>query len=199
LESDNLIQPTSGQPAPLGATITDSGVNFAIFSRHATRVWLLLFDQPTASAPSHCFEFDPIINRSGDIWHIHLSGLKHGQLYLYQIDGPYQPEQGHRFNRHKPLLDPYAKAITGNFEWDLSQAFGYDPTSPEVDLSFSTTTELAGMPKCIAYGNDGFDWQGDRPLRRPLSETIIYETHIRNLTCHPSAGAESPGLYRGVI
>jgi glycogen operon protein len=199
LENQIPIQPTPGQPAPLGATITGSGFNFAIFSRHATRVWLLLFDQPTASAPSHTFEFDPIANRSGDIWHIHLSGLKHGQLYLYQIDGPYRPEQGHRFNRHKPLLDPYAKAITGNFEWDLSQAYGYDPTSPEVDLSFSTTTELAGMPKCIAYGDDGFDWQGDRPLRRLLSETIIYETHLRSLTCHPSAGAEYPGTYRGVI
>jgi len=199
LENDIPIQPTPGQPAPLGATVTSSGINFAIFSRHATRVWLLLFDQSTASAPSHTFEFDPIANRSGDIWHIHLSGLKHGQLYLYQIDGPYQPEQGHRFNRYKPLLDPYAKAITGNFEWDLSQAYGYDPTSPEVDLSFSTTTELAGMPKCIAYGDDGFDWQGDRPLRRPLSETIIYETHLRSLTCHPGAGVEYPGAFRGVI
>lgn len=199
MQTDILIYPAPGRPWPLGSVVTNAGINFAIFSRHATTVWLLLFDEPTAGTASHTFELDSIENRSGDIWHIHLSGLKHGQLYLYQIDGPYDPEQGHRFNRHKPLLDPYARAVTGNFEWDLSQAYGYDPTSPEADLSFSTTTNLAGMPKCIAYGDDGFDWQGDRPLNRPLSETIIYETHIRSLTCHPGAGVEHPGTYMGVV
>jgi glycogen operon protein len=184
---------------PLGSTVTTTGINFAIFSRHATAIRLLLFDRSTDAAPSHTFDLDPAANRSGDIWHIHLSGLGHGQLYLYQIDGPYAPEQGHRFNRHKPLLDPYAKALTGDFEWDLSQAYGYDPTSPDADLSFSTSANLAGMPKCIAYGDDSFDWQGDRPLERSLSETILYETHIRSLTCHPSAEVDHPGTYMGVV
>ncbi|MCL4295143.1 MAG: glycogen debranching protein GlgX [Anaerolineae bacterium] len=195
------MQPTSGHPLPLGATVTADGANFAIFSRHATRVWLMLFDQPTDDTPTHEFELDPTTHRTGDIWHIHLSGLQHGQLYLYRVDGPYLPEQGHRFNRHKPLLDPYTRALTGGptFHWDFSQSFGFDRNSPRADLSFSTTTNLAGMPKCIVYGDDGFDWQGDRPLNRPWPETIIYETHVRSLTCHPSANVNHPGTYAGVV
>lgn len=186
---------------PLGATVTADGTNFAIFSRHATRVWLMLFDQPMASTPTHEFELHPVANRTGDIWHIHLSGVKHGHLYLYRMDGPYQPERGHRFNRHKPLLDPYTKALTGgpNFHWDFTHSFGFDRDSAQADLSFSTTTNLAGMPKCIVYGDDGFDWQGDRPLNRPINETIIYETHVRSLTYHPSAAVSHPGTYHGVI
>ncbi|MCK6627754.1 MAG: glycogen debranching protein GlgX [Anaerolineae bacterium] len=196
-----LIHPTPGQPLPLGATVTADGTNFAIFSRHATRVWLMLFDQPMASAPTHEFELHPLDHRTGDIWHIHLSGVKHGQLYLYRMDGPYQPERGHRFNRYKPLIDPYTRALTGgpNFHWDFSRAYGYDRNSPLADLSFSTTTHLAGMPKSIVYGDDGFDWQGDRPLNRPMHETIIYETHVRSLTYHPSAGVNHPGTYMGVV
>ena len=190
------IQATPGSPLPLGSMVTEDGINFAIFSRHATRVWLLLFDQPTASRATQIIE---VTHRTGDIWHTHVSGLGHGQLYLYQIDGPYKPELGHRFNKNKPLLDPYAKAITGNFEWDLSQSFGYDAHARNSDRAISTTTSLGGIPKCIAYGNDGFDWEGDKPINRPLSETIIYETHVRSLTSHPSADAAHPGTYRGVI
>lgn len=201
MSSDTTLQTSLGNPLPLGATVTADGVNFAIFSRHATRVWLMLFDQPTAAKPSLEIELDSIANRTGDIWHIHLAGVGHGQLYLYRMDGPYLPEQGHRYNCHKPLLDPYAKAVTGGpaFVWDFSQAYGFDRSSPKVDLSFSTTTNLAGMPKCIAYGHDGFDWQGDRPLNRPWNETIIYEMHVRSFTCHPSSQVTSPGTYLGVI
>jgi glycogen operon protein len=194
-----IVESAPGRPTPLGATVTETSANFAIFSRHATRVWLLLFDQPTDGTPTHTFELDSISNRTGDIWHIHLSGISHNQLYLYQMDGPYQPKEGHRFNKHKPLLDPYAKALTGGFRWDFSQAYGYDPALPEDHLSISTTTNLAGMPKCIIYGDDGFDWQGDRPLNHPLNETIIYETHVRSLTCHPSAKVEHPGTFMGVV
>lgn len=187
-----------GKPVPFGSTVTATGVNFALFSRHATRVWLMLFDEPTDDAPGYEVELDPINHRTGDMWHIHLSGLKHGQLYLYRVDGPYAPESGHRFNKHKPLLDPYARALT-NQPWDFSQAYGYDPASGDKDLSFSTTTNLAGMPKCVVYGDDGFDWEGDRPLNRPWPKTIIYETHVRSLTAHPNAGVEYPGTYHGVI
>jgi len=146
---------------PLGATVTPAGTNFAIFSRHATRVWLHLFGQPTDGTPTHTFELTPEAHRTGDIWHIHLSNVEHGQLYLYRMDGPYDPRQGYRFNQYKPLLDPYAKALTGGFRWDFSHSFGYDPTLPDMDLSFSITTNFAGMPKCIVYGDDGFEWQGD--------------------------------------
>ncbi len=193
------IQANPGQPLPLGASVTADGVNFALFSRNATRIWLHLFDNPADGKPSHTFALDPVANRPGDIWHIHLTGVAHEQLYLFQVDGPYQPQQGHRFNRHKPLLDPYAKAISGDFHWDFSQAYGYDPASPDEDESFSTTTNFAGMPKCLVYGQDGFDWQGDRPLNRPFNETIIYETHVRSLTYYPNSQAEHPGTYRGVV
>jgi glycogen operon protein len=193
------IQATSGRPAPLGPTVTETGTNFAIFSRHATRVWIHLFDRPTAGVPSHTFELEPTANRTGDIWHIHLTDVGHGQRYLYQLDGPYEPEEGHRFNRHKPLFDPYARALTGGFRWDFSQAFGFDPHSLDEDLSLSTTTNFAGTPKCIVYGDDGFDWDGDRLLNRPMNETIIYETHVRSLTCHPSAGVAQPGTFQGIV
>lgn len=184
---------------PLGATVDETGANFAIFSRHATRVWLVLFDRPEDGIPSHEFELDPAVHRTGDIWHIHLSNVGHGDLYLYRMDGPYRPEKGHRFNRYKPLLDPYARALTGGFRWDFSHSYAYIRGSAQGDLSFSTTTNMAGMPKCIVYGNDGFNWQGDRPLNRPLNQTVIYETHVRSLTCHPSAGVEHPGTFMGVV
>ncbi len=158
----------------------------------------MLFDRPTDGRPSYEFELDPDLHRTGDHWHIHLSNVQHGQLYLYRMDGPYQPKQGHRYNRYKPLLDPYAKALSGGFKWDFSQSYGYVHSSGKGDLSFSTSTNLAGMPKSILYGDDGFDWQGDRPLNRPLNETIIYETHVRSLTYHPSSGVEYPGTYMGV-
>ena len=120
-----------------------------------------------------------------------------GALYLYRVDGPYRPEKGHRFNRHKLLLDPYVKAVTGNFTWNLADARGFDPASPDLDMSFSTTSDAAGMPKGIVV-DDEFDWQGDRPLARPLRFSVIYETHVRGLTLHPSAAVEHPGTFRGV-
>ncbi|MGQ9630193.1 MAG: glycogen debranching protein GlgX [bacterium] len=192
------IRTSPGNPLPLGATLKGDGTQFAVFSRHATRVWLLLFANPKDSEPIYEIEFNPKLNRTGDIWHIQVDGVGEGQLYLYRVDGPYKPEEGHRFNRNKLLLDPYAKAVTGNFTWDLADSRGYDPASPERDLSFSTKSNAAGMPKCIVI-NDEFDWQGDRPLNYPLRQSIIYETHVRGLTLHPSSGVEHPGTFRGVV
>jgi glycogen operon protein len=198
---EQSITVTSGRPLPLGPTATPSGTNFSLFSRHGTRVWLLLFDAASDDKPSHTFALDPHRNRTGDLWHIHLAGVGHGQLYLYQVDGPYQPEQGHRFNRYKPLLDPHAKAIAENdCDWDFRDALGYNPfAETDADLTFSDHTNFANTVKCVVYGDDGFDWQGDRPLNRPLAETIIYETHVRSLTYHPTSRAKYPGTYRGVI
>jgi glycogen operon protein len=192
---------SEGKPLPLGATLRDGGVQFAVFSRNATGVSLLLFDRPEDAVPSGEIPFDAARHRTGDIWHIHLSGLGAGQCYLYRAYGPYQPRAGHRFNPHKLLLDPYAKAITGSFTWDLADARGYDPDSAEGDLSFSTVSDAAGMPKCIVV-EDSFDWQGDRPLARPLRYSVIYEAHVRGLTMHPSSralGVRHPGTYRGVV
>jgi isoamylase len=189
-----------GKPRPLGATLTPGGVQFAVFSRHATSVHLLLFRDPQDAAPSVELALDPGLHRTGDIWHIHVPGLSAGQCYLFRAFGPYEPLAGHRFNPNRLLLDPYAKALTGSFTWNLADARGYDPSSPEADLSFATASDAAGMPKCIVV-DDAFDWQGDRPLARPLRHSVIYETHVRSLTLHPSSGrlgVRHPGTFRGV-
>ncbi len=190
-----------GKPRPLGATLTPEGVQFAVFSRHATSVHLLLFRGPQDAAPSVELALDPRLHRTGDIWHIHVPGLSAGQCYLFRAFGPYVPQEGHRFNPNRLLLDPYAKALTGSFTWNLADARGYDPSSAEADLSFATASDAAGMPKCIVV-DDAFDWQGDRPLARPLRHSVIYETHVRGLSLHPSSGrlgVRHPGTFRGVV
>jgi len=196
-----MIAARVGEPLPLGATPNDHGVQFAVFSRHATSVHLLLFAGAQEGEPTHVFQLDPRLNKTGDIWHIQVDGIGVGQFYLYRVDGPYEPEKGHRYNPYKLLLDPYTKAVSGNFVWNLADARGYDPDSPEEDLSFSKVSDVAGMPKCIVV-SDEFDWQGDRPLNLPLRYSVIYETHVRGLTRHSSSqslGVAHPGTFRGLI
>ncbi|MFW5693963.1 MAG: glycogen debranching protein GlgX [Alkalispirochaeta sp.] len=189
---------SSGKAYPLGVTALAGRVHFALVSRNAKRVWLQLYDSPEAVYPSHEFELHPERHRTGDVWHIELSGIGPGTLYLYRVDGPFVPEKGLRFNANRPLLDPYARAVTGSFQWDLSQALAYHPESPMRDMSFREQEGAAGMPKCIVV-DDSFDWAGDRPLNYPLRESIIYEAHVRGLSQHPSANVTHPGTYRGVI
>lgn len=192
------LQIRPGRPLPLGTHIQNGSVRFAVFSRHATQIWLLLFDNPTDAEPIHVIKLDRTRNRTGDIWHVEIQGIQAGQLYSYRADGPYRPEAGHRFDKYKLLVDPYAKAITGNFTWELADARGYDIASPQKDLSFSTVDDAIGMPKCILI-NDDFDWQDDRPLNYPLRDCVIYETHVQGLTRHPNARVEYPGTFRGVL
>jgi len=173
-----------GNPLPLGASLTSNGCRFSVFSRHATSVRLLLFDQADNLRPSQEIELDPGLNRTGDIWHLEVEGVSAGQLYLWRVEGPQQPEKGHRFDPEKRLLDPYAKAMTGKFAWGLSGS----PNSPE-------TSEV---PRCIVMDDD-FDWQGDRPLGIPLEDTIIYETHVRGFTFHQSSGVSEPGTFAGLV
>jgi len=168
-----------------------------VFSRHATGVSLLLFADPQDSVPAREIVLDPRLNRTGDVWHAQLDGVGPGAYYLYRVDGPYNPSKGHRFNPNKLLLDPYVKAVTGNFTWNLADARGYDPAAPEGDLCMSTTSDVAGMPKGIVISGD-FDWRGDRPLNRPLRLSVIYEMHVRGLTLGPGSGAAHPGTFRGV-
>ncbi|MFW5689017.1 MAG: glycogen debranching protein GlgX [bacterium] len=190
----------SGKPYPLGAHLTDDGVRFAVFSRHATAVTLCLFDEAEQPLPTERIDLDPAVHRTGDIWHVEVRGLGAGQLYLFQVDGPYEPEHGHRFNGNLYLVDPYARALTGGFEWKLNAQFGYDPDSPEGDASPNRRTDLtaAGIPKCVVV-DDAFDWQGDRPLNYPLRKSVIYEAHVKGLTAHESSGVAHRGTYRGLI
>ncbi len=187
-----------GQPLPWGAHRVGDGVNFSLFSRHATRVWLELFDRPDDAIPSRRIELDPAHHRTGDAWHVWVGRAPVGQLYGYRLDGPYRPEEGCRFNPHKLLLDPYARALTDVDDWDFTAAYGYDPAAPAADLTMSANDDARAMPKCVVTDGD-FDWDGDRPPRHAWTDTVIYETHVRGATIHPSAGVAHPGTYRGLI
>jgi isoamylase len=188
---------SKGYALPLGARLHKSGANFAIFSRHASRVWLLLFDEDF-EYPSQTIELDPSQNKTGDIWHVWVKDIKESQFYAYKIDGPFLPKDGHRFNRHKLILDPYARAITRQSDVNIQAALAYDPQSPLKDLSVSKEDDTRHIPKCVLL-NDHFDWQNDKSPDHEWSETIIYETHIRGLTMHPSSEVQHPGTYKGVI
>jgi glycogen operon protein len=190
---------STGKAMPLGATVTDDGVNFALFSRHAQAITLILFE--SSEYHSHHVEIplDKKGNKTGDIWHCLIKGLKAGACYLYRADGDYQPEQGLRFNPHKALIDPYAKALTKFEKWDLTKCVGYDPSAPNTDLAISREDNLLHLPRCIVIDDSDFDWQGDTPLNYPLRLSVLYETHVKGLTANHNARAEHPGTYRGVI
>ncbi|QJW94646.1 glycogen debranching protein GlgX [Frigoriglobus tundricola] len=187
-----------GSPLPLGTQETRGGVNFALFGRDATRVRLELFDHPEDAAPAQQIDLDPARNRTGDIWHVWVEGIGTGQLYAYRVDGPYRPSDGHRFNFNRLLLDPCATAITRAPPWDFAAARGFDPSAPEQDLAPSTRDNSRSVPKCV-FVNEPFDWGEDRPPRHPWSETVIYETHVRGFTIHPTSGVARPGTYRGLV
>ncbi|MCK9463641.1 MAG: glycogen debranching protein GlgX [Proteobacteria bacterium] len=175
---------TPGAYYPLGATVTRTGVNFALFSRHATRVELELFHRPGDDRPSRTIAVE---NRTRFVWHCHVQGLRPGQAYGYRVDGPDRPELGHRFNRHKLLMDPYARAFSGSFYGDGRLHLGSEPVD---NAAFAARSLVV---------DDAFDWGDDAPPAIPLPETVIYEAHVKGLTAHPSAGADKPGTYLGAI
>ncbi len=187
-----------GFALPLGTSQQENGVNFSFFSRHATRVRLELFDHAEDRTPSRQIDLDPARSRTGDVWHVWVNGIRPGQLYGYRVDGPYLPGEGQRFNFAKLLLDPYATAISRLANWDFGQVLGYDPSAPERDLACSNVDDAAAMPKCV-FTHEHFHWNQDQPPRHPWSKTVIYETHIRGFTVHPSSGVQNPGTYRGLV
>ena len=203
-ESDTLEAPfeqgeiQAGNPLPIGgAHQYGNGVNFVLFSRHATGVHLELYRNAGDSSPARIIDLDPKRHRTGDIWHVWVRGIAVGQLYGYRIEGPYRPEEGDRFNPHKLLLDPYARAIAGVENWDFSAARGYDSSSSLSDLSISTVDDAGTAPKCI-FTNDHFDWEMDAPPKHSASDTVVYETHVRGFTIHPSSGVAHPGTFIGL-
>lgn len=188
----------TGFPLPLGTRVWGDGINFSVFSRHATRIWLELYDAPADGLPQHRLELSSPEHRTGDLWHIWVEGLGPGQLYGYRADGPYEPAEGHRFNPKRLLLDPYARALTHLDDWDFRKAQGYDASATEQDLSFSTKDNAATTPKCVVTESKT-GWEPQRPLRHSWADTIIYELHVRGYTMHPSADVDHPGTYRGLI
>jgi len=187
-----------GSPLPLGTQETAGGVNFAIFSRHANRVRLELFDRAEDAKPARVINLDSARHRTGDVWHVWVARLLPGQLYGYRVDGPYEPSKGYRFNVNRLLLDPFATAITRLPAWNFAFARGYAASGSEQDLTPSMQDNSASTPKCVLL-NEYFDWRGDQPLRHPWSKTVIYEMHVRGFTIHSKSGVDHPGTYRGLI
>lgn len=187
-----------GTPLPSGASPRGDGVNFSLFSRHATRVWLLLFADPDAPTPATAIELDAASHRTGDLWHVWVKGVHPGQAYAFRVDGPYEPQAGHRFNPHAMLLDPCAVALAGTQRWDFPRLRHVTLPESTTQPTRATEDDSAWKARCLVT-DAAFDWQGDRPLKRPWAQTVIYETHIRGLTIHPSAQVAYPGTFLGVI
>lgn len=184
---------SSGKAYPLGATLDDEGVNFALFSEHAERVELCLFDE----SGSQELERYEITENSNNIWHIYLEGAKAGQVYGYRVYGAYKPEEGLRFNPNKLLFDPYGKKLVGKLIWHKA-IFGYDIDSPEKDLSFSTLDSAPYVPKSVVIDENDFNWENDQSPAYPLDKTIIYETHLRGYTkLHPQIPDAERGRFLG--
>jgi glycogen operon protein len=181
-----------GKPYPLGATLTPEGVNFAIFSAHATAVQVCLFESP--GAPNESTKLR-LTDRTDGVWHGFLPGLRAGQCYGFRINGPYRPQHGHRFNSGKLLLDPYAKAITGAFTW-CNEMHGYTlGEDPDRDLKRDLRDNAWAMPKCVVIDH-AFDWEGDALPSTPMADTIIYETHVRGFSMrHPEIPQHLRGTY----
>lgn len=185
---------TEGQYQPLGATLVKGGVNFALYSKHATSVDLLLFNRPDDLLPVKVI---PVVNQTRYVWHCFVPGLKAGQFYVYRVNGPYRPAEGLRFNPNCTLIDPYAKAISSQFT-PGSFGYGYDLASPESDLSFNNSPTSKAGPKCVVIDNT-FNWGKDSPPNIPMQEMVIYEVHVKSFTAHPSARVKHPGTYLGFI
>lgn len=189
--SDVEIQ--NGSPMGAGAIITPEGVNFAIYSKDATKVWLCLFDSDKAKTPSSVIELDPARNRTGHVWHVFVTGAKAGTLYLYKVAGPYDPPKGLRFSQYKYLFDPYAKAFSSG---SVFNSYNSQKTNGGLTKD-GELTDLSNFPKCVVIDDYDFDWEGDKPLNYPLDKTVIYETHLKGFTASPSSGVKNPGTYKG--
>ncbi len=183
-----------GRPYPLGATWDGEGVNFALFSENADAVELCLFDGPYDAQESHRIRVE---ERTDQVWHVYLPEVRPGQHYGYRVHGPYAPEEGHRFNPAKLLIDPYAKSIAGMVEWSDAM-FGYRVGDPDADLSRDDRDNAGNVPKCVVI-DEAFTWGGDRLLRTPWERTIIYEVHVKGLTVrHPEVPEALRGTYAGL-
>ena len=178
-----LMRPTlasmqSTYQPPFGAVLGPNGVKFSVFSRNATDMRLLLYNKPGDREPAEIIQFDAENDRWGDVWTTHVPGLDAGQLYHFQASGPWAPDRGHRFDASARLIDPYTRALAGTY-----QRCADGVTRP---------------PKCVVVEDD-FDWGEDRPIRRDMSESVIYEMHVRGFTKSRTSKVEHPGTYLGVI
>jgi glycogen operon protein len=183
-----------GQPFPMGAHWDGGGTNFALFSEHAERVELCLFDEEGAETRIE------MTARRALNWHCYVPGIGPGQRYGYRVHGPYAPNQGHRFNPAKLLIDPYAKAVEGVVDWGHdANVLPYVPNDTEdSDLEPDDEDDSAAIPKAVVI-DDAFFWEGDRHPRVPFADTVIYETHVKGFTMrHPDVREDLRGTYAGL-
>ncbi|MPT22647.1 MAG: glycogen debranching enzyme, partial [Starkeya sp.] len=179
-----------GSAFPLGVTVDGRGTNFALFSDNAVGVTLCLFDRYGQTE----LERIDLHECTNGVWHCYLPGVGRGQVYGWRVHGPWAPEAGHRFNPNKLLLDPYAKAVAGDIDWGQS-LFGYDFGDPD---SRNDDDSAAAMVKGVVI-NPFFEWAGDRRLKTPYAETVIYEAHVKGLTQqHPDIPEEIRGTYSAI-
>jgi isoamylase len=185
---DDRTDVATGSASPLGATPSLQGVNFSVYSRQATRVDLLLFDDAAATHPSRVIELDPRTHRTYHYWHAFVRGIRPGQIYAYRAHGHFEPERGLRFDPAKVLLDPYGRAVVVPDGYSRTTASRYGEN-------------ISIAMKSVVVDPDVYDWEGDAPLRRPFAATVIYEMHVAGFTRHPSSGVavERRGTYAGLI
>jgi len=183
-----MSSPQVGSSAPLGAAVRPDGVNFSVFSRHATAIELLLFDDAEAVQPSRIVQLDSGANRTYHYWHVFVPDLRPGQIYAYRVHGPFAPERGLRFDPAKVLLDPYGRGIVVPDTYDRQAASRAGDT-------------IASAMKSVVADPSRYDWEGDRPLQMPFAETLVYEMHVGGFTKHPSSGVApgKRGTYAGLI
>jgi isoamylase len=179
---------SAGRSFPLGATIAAEGINFCLYSKHAERVDLLLFDRPKDAISSHVIALDPQLNRTNGYWHVQVDGINPGQLYGYRVSGPSDPAAGLRFDAQKLLIDPYALAVTNTEHYSRSQAAAKGDNT-------------AAAMKSVVVDPTKYDWQGDRRLERPFVDAVIYELHVGGFTRNPNSGLlpQQRGTYAGLI
>lgn len=177
-----------GRSAPLGATIFANGINFSVYSKHATGIELLLFDAVDSATPSRVIELDRERHRSFHYWHVYVPGLPPGQIYAYRAHGPHMPDMGLRFDPTKILLDPYGRSVVTPDGYDRRAVSG-------------AGDHAAISMKSVVVDTSNYDWEGDQPLVRPFAGSVIYEMHVAGFTKHPSSGvsSEKRGTYLGLI
>jgi isoamylase len=178
---------TPGQSAPLGADVSPEGVNFSVYSPSASGIELVFFDREDDAQPARVLALDPAANRTGIYWHAFVRGIKPGQLYGYRVKGPFDPASGMRFDHDKVLLDPYGRGVVV-------------PNNYNRDRASHPGDNAATSMKSVVIDSHAYDWEGDHPLCRPASRTIIYEMHVRGFTRHPNSGLsqELRGTYAGL-
>jgi glycogen operon protein len=179
---------SKGSSSPLGATVRADGVNFSLYARAAASIELLLFDHPDDPKPSHIIALDPVFNRTYHYWHVFLAGVQPGQIYGFRAHGPFDPARGMRFDHGKVLLDPYGRGVAVPREYSREAA------------RLPGDNDATAM-KSVVVDSSKYDWEGDAPLKRPSSRTIVYEMHVRGFTRHPNSGVaeHKRGTYAGLI